>query len=63
MRKLSQAVHALGVAPGPQVRAIFSSAQMDLALGGDNVIHAAALAGGASEFLLGRIDRLARYRT
>jgi len=63
MRKLSQAVHSLGDVPGPQVRTIFSSAQMDLALGGDNVIHAASLAGGASEFLLGRIDRLARYRT
>jgi predicted RNA-binding protein YlxR (DUF448 family) len=64
IRKLSQAIHALG-GPGASlpVYAIFTSAQMDLALGGDNVVHAAALSGGASEFLLGRIERLARYRS
>jgi predicted RNA-binding protein YlxR (DUF448 family) len=63
VRKLGQAIHAAGEPGGaPPVLAIFSSEQMDLALGGDNVVHAAALAGGASEFLLGRIERLAAYR-
>jgi predicted RNA-binding protein YlxR (DUF448 family) len=63
VRKLSQAIHALGEAgAGLPVHSIFTSAQMDLALGGDNVVHAAALAGGASELLLGRIRRLASYR-
>ncbi len=35
---------------------------MDLALGGKNVIHAAALKGGAADTLLARIDQLVRYR-
>jgi predicted RNA-binding protein YlxR (DUF448 family) len=41
----------------------FSSAQLDLALGRSNVIHAALLAGPESETFLARIDRLVRFRT
>jgi predicted RNA-binding protein YlxR (DUF448 family) len=62
VRKLAQAVHSLDEAARPQVRTIFSSDQMDLALGGNNVVHAAALKGGACETLLARIDQLVRYR-
>jgi len=40
----------------------FESAQLDLALGRSNVIHAALLAGGAARNALDRIDDLARYR-
>jgi uncharacterized protein len=40
-----------------------TSAQLDLALGRSNVIHAALLAGPESETFLARIDRLERFRT
>ncbi|HSO47654.1 MAG TPA: RNA-binding protein [Rhizobiaceae bacterium] len=62
VRKLGQAVYSLDEAAKPQMRAIFSSDQMDLALGGNNVVHAAALKGGAADTLLARIDQLVRYR-
>jgi uncharacterized protein len=42
---------------------IFSGAQLDLALGRSNVIHAALLAGPASQGFLTRCQRLMRYRT
>jgi len=45
----------------PVVR-IFSGAQLDLALGRSNVIHAALLAGRASEIFLERAGALGRYR-
>ena len=41
----------------------FSSAQLDLALGRSNVVHAALLAGPASKALLARHARLERFRT
>ncbi len=48
---------------GPKVIAgIFASNEMDLALGGANVIHAALLAGGASTSFLKCAAALARYR-
>ncbi len=48
---------------GPKVIAgIFASSEMDLALGGANVIHAALLAGGASTSFLKCAAALARYR-
>jgi predicted RNA-binding protein YlxR (DUF448 family) len=40
----------------------FTSAQLDLALGRPNVIHAALLAGPASETFLARVERLDRFR-
>jgi predicted RNA-binding protein YlxR (DUF448 family) len=42
---------------------IFTSAQMDLALGRSNVIHAAVLAGPESETFVARAARLGRFRT
>ncbi len=41
---------------------IFTSRELDLALGGANVIHAALLAGGASTSFLQNAAALARYR-
>ena len=41
---------------------LFSSRQLDLALGSTNVIHAALNAGGASAALLAKVARLTRYR-
>jgi uncharacterized protein len=41
----------------------FSSAQLDLALGRSNVIHAALLAGPANDTFLARFVRLERFRT
>ena len=41
---------------------LFASAQLDLALGRVNVIHAALVAGAASEGFIKRTDRLDRYR-
>jgi len=40
----------------------FTSAQLDLALGRSNVVHAALLAGRESETFMARSARLARYR-
>jgi hypothetical protein len=40
----------------------FNSAQLNLALGRPNVVHAALLAGPASETFLGRCARLERFR-
>jgi len=42
---------------------ILTSAQLDLALGRPNVVHAAVLAGSASETFLARLRRLKRFRT
>jgi predicted RNA-binding protein YlxR (DUF448 family) len=60
-------VHALRAKLGPQADAIvrvgiFSSRQLDLALGRANVIHAALKHGAASSAFLARADRLRRYR-
>jgi len=60
-------VHALRAKLGPEANAvvrvdIFSSRQLDLALGGANVIHAALKHGAASSAFLARVDRLRRYR-
>ncbi len=63
IRKLGQAVHSADEAKRPVVRSVFTSDQMDLALGGQNVIHAGALHGGASRALLKLIDRLEYFRS
>ncbi|MGC2782836.1 MAG: RNA-binding protein [Roseiarcus sp.] len=60
-------VHALRAKLGPEANAIvrvdiFSSSQLDLALGRANVIHAALKHGAASSAFLARADRLRRYR-
>lgn len=43
--------------------AAFTSAQLDLALGRPNVVHAALLAGPATEAFLARFRRLERFRS
>ena len=45
------------------VIAAFTSAQLDLALGRSNVVHAALLAGPASNGFLARCQSLERFRT
>ena len=62
--KRSQALRAkLGEAAGTVTRVnLFTSAQMDLALGKANVIHAALKEGAASLAFLARAERLRRYR-
>ena len=47
----------------PPVIEFLTSAQLDLALGRPNVVHAALLAGPASDTLLSRSRRLERFRT
>ena len=47
----------------PPVITIFTAAQLDLALYRPNVVHAALLAGPASETFLARCQRLERFRT
>jgi hypothetical protein len=42
---------------------LFDSAQLDLALGRSNVIHAALTAGSESETFLARAARLDRFRS
>lgn len=54
---------ALDPAKMPRViEGLFSGADLDLALGGANVVHAALLAGGASTSFLQHAAALARYR-
>jgi predicted RNA-binding protein YlxR (DUF448 family) len=60
VKALAAACRKAGVNP-PLVRAL-SSEQLDLAFGRTNVIHAALLAGPASEHALARIRDLVRYR-
>ena len=50
-------------APEIPVIRVFSGAQLDLALGRSNVIHAALLAGPASQGFLTRCQRMMRFRT
>jgi predicted RNA-binding protein YlxR (DUF448 family) len=64
-RKLGAALHRRF---GPETSGIagveaFTSAQLDLAFGRSNVIHAALLAGPESETFLARLERLERFRT
>jgi predicted RNA-binding protein YlxR (DUF448 family) len=62
VRKLDAALRR-GVKGGPiAVIAAFPSAQLGLALGRPNVIHAALLAGSASDTFVARCQRLERFR-
>ncbi|MGH6799598.1 MAG: RNA-binding protein [Roseiarcus sp.] len=59
--------HALRAKLGPEADSavrvdLFSSRQLDLALGRANVIHAALKQGAASSAFLARVERLRRYR-
>ena len=62
VRKLAAAARRRFGEDGPAVIDTLNSAQLDLALGRSNVIHAALLAGPESETVLARVDRLERFR-
>ena len=64
LRKISQARRATAYAGGPHIHAykLFSEAELSLALGGTNVIHAAVLAGDPGKAALKRMVALDRYR-
>jgi hypothetical protein len=57
VRKIAQARRAVLLADGPE-----TEAELGLALGGTNVIHAAVLAGDAGKAALKRMVALDRYR-
>jgi predicted RNA-binding protein YlxR (DUF448 family) len=61
--KLKSALRRRPDADQIAVIAGFSTAQLDLALGRSNVVHAALLAGPASAAFLARYTRLERFRT
>ena len=63
MRKLDALLRRRCSAATPGVIGFFTSTQLDLALNRPNVIHAALLAGPASETVLARCRRLERFRT
>ncbi|MEA2942465.1 MAG: uncharacterized protein QOD09_2994 [Bradyrhizobium sp.] len=64
VRKISGAVRRRTAADRREVGIIatFASAQLDLALGRPNVVHAALLAGPATKTVLARCSRLDRFR-
>jgi uncharacterized protein len=62
-RKLDAALRRRRSGRPPVVIECLASAQLDLALNRPNVIHAALLAGPASETFLARYRRLERFRT
>lgn len=64
VRKIAQARRATFHLGGPEIRAykLFSEAELGLALGGTNVIHAAVLAGDAGRAAEKRTVALDRYR-
>jgi uncharacterized protein len=64
LRKITQARRATAYAGGPHIPAykLFSEAELGLALGGTNVIHAAVLAGEAGKAVQKRMAALDRYR-
>jgi predicted RNA-binding protein YlxR (DUF448 family) len=62
-RKLLAAVRRREDAAGITVVEAFTSAQLDLAFGRSNVIHAALLAGPESETFLARLGRFERFRS
>lgn len=64
VRKLDQARRSVVYAGGPEIPALslFSSDEMDLALGGGNVIHAAVLKGRAAAGLMKRAWLLQHFR-
>jgi hypothetical protein len=61
--KLAGALRHRDDADGIAVIKAFTTAQLDLALGRSNVVHAALLAGPANDTFLARFARLERFRT
>jgi hypothetical protein len=64
VRRIASARRATVHAGGPDVPAykLFSEAELGLAFGGTNVIHAAVLAEGAGRAVLKRVVALDRFR-
>ncbi|MDQ6435555.1 RNA-binding protein [Mesorhizobium sp. LHD-90] len=64
VRKITQARRATAYLGGPEIRAykLFAEAELSLALGGTNVIHAAVLAQEAGKAAEKRLAALDRYR-
>jgi len=64
LRKLKQAAFAVQRDGGPRMNIwrIFTSTQMNMALGASNVIHAALIEGGAARNCLQRVAQLSNYR-
>ncbi|HXZ21702.1 MAG TPA: RNA-binding protein [Pseudolabrys sp.] len=64
-RKLAAALNRNTAVESHEIMVIdaFTGAQLDLALGCPNVVHAALLAGPGSETFLTRVARLMRFRT
>ena len=64
VRKIDQARRAVIYQEGPSIPSykLFSEAELSLALGGTNVIHAAVLAGDTGKAVLKRMVALDRYR-
>ncbi len=62
VRKLGAVLRQGPAAGSVRVYEILTSAQLDLALGRPNVVHAALLAGPASDTLVARLERLERFR-
>ena len=65
IRKIEAAAHAQFGEDIERIIAVhtFTSAQLDLALGRSNVVHAALLAGAATDTFIARFSRLERFRT
>ena len=63
VRKLNSAMCRGPHSGSVPVFRILTTAQLDLALGRPNVIHAAVLAGPSSDTVLARLQRLERFRT
>ncbi len=64
LRKVNQAAHATESGGGKRIRIwrIFSSTQLNIALGASNVIHAAVIEGGAARNFVSRAIQLSKYR-
>lgn len=64
VRKIAQARHAAASGEGenPPAFTLFGEAEMSLAFGATNVIHAAVLAGDGSQTCLSKAKALSRYR-
>jgi len=62
VKKLGSALRQSRSGESVAIVRILSAAQLDLALGRPNVIHAALLAGRASETFMARLRRLERFR-
>jgi uncharacterized protein len=63
VKKLNAALRRSPDSGGAPVIQVLSGAQLDLALGRPNVIHAALLAGPVSDTFLARLRRMERFRT